>query len=235
MSPEEMRDFENQIRTDETLAEQIRIYMLAYKELQAEGKELLKILVKKSYENIPKSSERKRFSMRSVWITAAVAAVALLIVFAIFRLESSSSIDYEELFTEYYQPQAAIDLRNSTTGRLNMLSKGVSLYYDHKYEEAIVSLSAAEDSLQGRNQSTASFFLGQCYLEKNEPNTAIPYFSKVNGASPYYNIAHWNIALTWLRMGNLSEARERLLEIRQDMNYQFYHPKADELLEKITQ
>lgn len=229
MTPQQKLEFEQQINVDADLAEQTRLYMIAQAEIQHGGREVLKSYAKKVYETAREEGGRTLMFRPVVW-TSVAAAVILLILFFVFFPRASQEMSPDALFAQYYTPHSAIEARNLDASE-NVLRKGLDNYYEKNYGEAIAALSLAIDSLDGANLLIATFFLGQSYIETGETEAALESFSKVSEGSLYGYVARWNIALAYVKLNRVEDARKQLTEIRNNPNYQFYHDKADELLD----
>ncbi|MEM7374719.1 MAG: hypothetical protein AAF587_39370 [Bacteroidota bacterium] len=229
MAPHHKVEFEQELITNKQLAENVRLYMLAHAEIQFAGRELLKSYAQKAYQ-ATKGQEKKTIFLRPMVWGSIAAAIALLILFVILFPQSSRELDTDELFAEYYVPHSAIEARNLDESE-HVLREGLDNYYEKNYDKAIAALSQAADSLDGADLLLANFFLGQSYIETGKTEAALLSFAKVSEGSLYGYVSRWNIALAYVRLNKMKEAREQLKTIRSNPNYQFYHRKADELLE----
>jgi hypothetical protein len=171
---------------------------------------------------------------KRVYIYAAAATIALLIgVYGITQYISiSSKASPNKLFTEFYQPYQSDYIHRSDQVTINNLYLAFQAYENHEYNKAIGLFTKVTDA--DESIVIAYFYKGIACIETNNLAVATESFNKVlvNETNPYYPQAKWYMALTMLKLNNISEAKQLLSWLAS--NDRFYGKKSKELLTKLN-
>jgi tetratricopeptide (TPR) repeat protein len=165
-----------------------------------------------------------------------VAAASILLCIGIFgtikMLINSSQPNCEELFKSYYEPYKNDYNTRSDEVLITNLYLAFQAYENKDYEKAAELFTKVVKS--DETIMMAYFYRGISCIELGEYKTALESFDKVmkNVNNPYYVQAKWYSALTWLKINNLTSAKQQLEWL--STNDRFYGAKAKELLKNIN-
>ncbi|MEL6675461.1 MAG: tetratricopeptide repeat protein [Bacteroidota bacterium] len=230
LSEAEMKSLEADILADERLAEQVKIYAAQRAMVMAEGDRLLAEKLRQRGEAARKEAPVKPLntSRRSPWLAVGIAA-ALLLLAAIFLYPSlsTSGPDLQALYAANYEPQPAPGMRSQ--GEMDSLwQAGVLAYSQKDYAGAI----ALWENLPDTRSAETLFYLGQSYLELDQPDQALTYFRQIAEESSLYDRSQWQIALTLLKSGDVPTLRTHLASLLENP-YFFKKEAAQALLEAL--
>jgi tetratricopeptide (TPR) repeat protein len=174
-----------------------------------------------------------RTTSKRLYLYLAAASILLLIgIFGTVKmLINSSQPNCEELFQLYYEPYQNDYNTRSDEVLINNLYLAFQAYENKEYEKAADLFTKVIQS--DETIMMAYFYRGISCIELGEYKTAIESFNKVlkNDNNPYYVQAKWYSALTWLKINNLTSAKQQLEWL--STNDRFYGSKAKELLQKL--
>ena len=93
------------------------------------------------------------------------------------------------------------------------LQKGIELYNDKKYPQAVSELSQV--SASDEDYEKAQFYEAVSELGMNQAAPAAEKFRKIvkNNSSPYYESSKWYLALAYIKLGKKSDAAKLLKEL----------------------
>jgi tetratricopeptide (TPR) repeat protein len=174
-----------------------------------------------------------RSASRRLYIYMAAATVLLLVgIFGTLKMFiNSSQPNSEELFKQYYELYKNDYNTRSDEVLINNLYLAFQAYENKDYEKAAELFTKVVQS--DETIMMAYFYKGISCIELGEYKTAIESFNKVlkNENNPYFVQAKWYCALTWLKINNISSAKQQLEWLSN--NDRFYGFKAKELLLKL--
>ncbi len=167
-------------------------------------------------KSITNSQEKNTSNKLRIRVFLAAASVSIISLVGIWLLIDGQKSNHEVLYANYYKPFLVEQTRyiQDSSEQINYLWKTFfNLYANKNYSEGVNKLN--EILLFEPDNDIAYFYLGQCFLNKNEPSKAVSALSKVMGniESVYYNDAIWYLSLVYLKMGNTSECEKLLNEI----------------------
>lgn len=237
MSEEEKRSFREDLNWDPELSEELNLHRIVEESIKNRDEQKFRAKLEDSYRLYNEKKEleaRVQSSRRRLYISTSLVAAAL-IVLGVFIFTSSHQVTPESIYNEYYSlmevnfssRSARMESRNSN------LESGIQAYVDHDFQLSKVRL---EEYLQARseNELTARFFLGLSQLEMGNYPDAEYNFKKVSeGEFSYYQEhSRWYLALTYLKMQNISEA----VPIFKDFTLQksIYQSNSSAILKKIS-
>lgn len=155
-----------------------------------------------SHMHVLDEKKRERAHLRK---KSLVAASFLLILSSIgIYLTSDNTKGAQELFNEYYAAYDGIVLSRNQT---DQISEGRMQYLKGNYEGALAPLTALETPT-----TSDQLMVGICYLETDQPEHALNWFSKIE-ADAFQDILavrDWYMALAYLKNGQPNECKEIL-------------------------
>jgi len=176
---------------------------------------------------IENRQEVKVIPFRRIFLIAA--SVLLLAIAGLYVFRNSQS-DHEQLFQEYFQPYENVISERS--GKNDSQRKGMELYDQKKYEEAIVQLKLA--ALEDSDNPSLKCYLGIAYLAAGHAQEAKTTFDAVvkNDHSLFKEVAEWNLAMTYLKLDDEGSLKKTLDGIIRQSDHQ-YNEQAKDLLKKL--
>lgn len=176
---------------------------------------------------IENRQELKVIPLRRIFLIAASALLFALAGVYVFR---NSQSDHEQLFQEYFQPYDNVISERS--GRNDSQQKGMELYDQKKYDEAIIHLkrAASEDS----DNPALKCYLGIAYLAGGHAQEAKTIFEAMvhDDHELFKEVAEWNLAMTYLKLDTETSLKKTLEGIIQQKNH-VYHKQAADLLRRL--
>jgi tetratricopeptide (TPR) repeat protein len=176
---------------------------------------------------IENRQEAKVIPLRRIFLMAA--SVLLLAIAGLYVFRNSQS-DHEQLFQEYFQPYDNVISERS--GKNDNQQKGMELYDQKKYDEAIVQLklAVAEDS----DNPSLKCYLGIAYLATGQVTEAKMTFEAIayNDHALFREVAEWNLAMIYLKLDDEGSLKKTLEAIIQQKDHQYYE-QAKDLLSRL--
>jgi TolA-binding protein len=187
MSPEEARDFEQQLATDTTLGQTLEVERRLLRGLQLAGDAALQKKIAAVDETLEAegffrkeaivkpitSTSKVYFTMRKMLAAAAVAIILIGIVWVAFFRQAP--VDRDAAFAKYYQPESTrvkdITASLESMGMAGVLLESDSLrealllYQNYRFEEAQVALDTF--LAQYPENDTARFYLALTHLQQS--------------------------------------------------------------------
>jgi tetratricopeptide (TPR) repeat protein len=159
-----------------------------------------------------------------------IAASVLLLALAGVYVFWNSQADHEELFQEYFQPYENVISERS--GKNDHRQKGMELYDQKKYDEAIIQLKLA--AIEDSDNPSLKCYIGIAYLAGGHAQEAKTNFEAMalDDQSLFNEVAEWNLALTYLKLDNEALLKKTLAEIVQQKDH-LYFEKAADLLRRL--
>lgn len=230
MQPQERKDFERQLQTDEELKNNFQLYNSINNTMKADDvsddeNELSKTLQQLNRKYILQGSNVKLGNFKK-WIAAA--AAVLIIVFGAVYFLSDKSTSAEKLYATYAEhAPIKIQLRSNTADSLAGMA--ADKFNNKQYYEALPLLQ--EYVKQQPDDIQMNFSLGICYLELSRFADAEQIFSAIaTGQTAYTETANWYLALTALKQKDISKCRIILNSIPATSAW---FTKAETLLKKL--
>ena len=223
MKPEEQASFEKEMESNADLAMEVRA-MLGAKfvgHMQVREQQLQEL--KDRYDAAPATAGSQSFLQRRLIYAVAAAILILAAVWLIWP----SNPDYEQLFTANYEAVPAQVIRDTSNQQRDLRLANIA-FNQANYDEAIrlyEQLLLADPSLANQ----IHLFLGQAYMTNQNFTAALQQFDLAGISSQE---AQWFKALTYVRAGDISQAKTQLRAIATDANH-FYAEKAQALLDKL--
>jgi len=208
MSREEQTKFEDSLKTDRLLNQQVEETWLLHQAVEEQS--LRNKLEDFHAEMIPEDAESK--SNKPITGTvfgyykafAIAASLVLLMGFGYWLLFGQMSTD-EKLFAQYFKPDPGLLTPMSTTSDYEFY-RGMVDYKQGKYDLAIQRWNPLLK--QKPENDTLNFYLGISYLAQNKNEEAIEYLSKAvnNPNSIFINESWYYLGMVQLKEGRTEEA-----------------------------
>ena len=171
--------------------------------------------------------EAKVISIRTIFsIAASVLVLAIAGVYVFWNGQAG----HEQLFQEYFQPYENVISERS--GKNDHQQKGMELYDQKKYDEAIIQLKLA--AIEDSDNPSVKCYLGIAYLAGGHTQEAKKIFEAMvhDDHSLFKQVAEWNLAMTYLKLDNIT-ALKKILEGIVQQNDHLYQANAADLLRKL--
>lgn len=227
MSTEELQDFEQKLKVDETLADAVALQSDLLKGIELFGDQQLRENIQQAEQNYTKKeSFRKQqkprviklFSIRNMAIAA---SFLILIVASYFLLRPTDQPG--RLYANYFQmDQPALDneieelsligMGIADRERRDQLKSGLELVQAQQYEEAVTVLRAHLQTYP--EDEVAGYFLGLSLMQTKSFEQAILALAPLEAdkESEYNEEATWLQALSWLQLEDGQNNAVQLLE-----------------------
>lgn len=230
----ELEAFEKALEEDAQLSREVEIQRELRRGIRSKGNDLLKDRLRKIHaeeitdaQPVSESASPKKgrlIPMRWPMLGAVAAVLLLIAVFVLFP----GKPEPEQLFAQNYEPYEISLVQRGDDA--DALAKADEDYRSGNYQAAILSL---ESLLQNQPANAKlHLVLGICYLETDQLPQAREHFELALNNSLYQDKAQWYLALTYLKQGQIEEARNYLDPLSQDQN-STYRERAQDLLGKL--
>lgn len=232
LSYEERTQFEQKFRTDETFATTVKSYVQMYELIQQYGdhelnsnltelgKKLMKTQPVADLVDSPAPKPRLPFThfYKSAYFyyTTAAIILVLILIFSFFRNTTRFSSD--NIYEIYFSAQNIKIYRseNQSNQSIDIIWKSAALAYGNQnYEKAALLFETIINDSSRLYRSDAWLFLGITRMEQNRFPEAIAAFEHVSPGSTVTEDAQWYMALSYLKMNQLSKAKALFTAIAQ--------------------
>ncbi len=229
LKPEEKTAFENRLRTEATLVEEVALHQHLRKGIQSDGRTRMLDMLAGADRKMPAyhppaqvipfgEATRRRFYQ--------IAAAVILLLIPLYLV-----LDYNrkpsKLFTAYFTPYQSVTVASG-----DPLAQAMQEYQQQNYAQALPILEKMLS--QDGNQDTTLFYQGNSSLALGKTDEAIASFARITASpgNPFYHEAQWYLALAYLKEKQTSAARNQLQAITADNSHPYYN-RAAELLQKL--
>jgi hypothetical protein len=233
---EELRLFEEQLKTDKELREQLALYTTIDEEMRQKMsgneeeeklKETLSGLNRKYFNQGGGSAKVLLLNKRRRWLFAAAAAILLLLAGA-YWLFFTGNRESGTLYAQYARHQP-LSLQRDNNDGAKILQDAVKAYNNKNFNEALIGLT---NYLQ-TDSSDAELLLAKniCLTETGNYEQAIAGLNKLAAENEIFKSqALWYKALVYLKQNNKAECKEILESIPPGADT---YTKAIELLKEL--
>jgi tetratricopeptide (TPR) repeat protein len=183
--------------------------------------------------NVGIEPSNKRKGQKFIFSMAATLAL-LIAAGSILWLVPSGQPTNEQLYSDFYNPYTVSTVqRSASPGIPGDFYKGMGNFSRGEYMAAIGSFANIAKS--DVNYVPACFFTGISEMETHNYISAVNKFKEVLNAvsSNLAADAQWNLALCYLKLGNIEQTRKVLTDVKS--TNPFYRAKALELLNKLPE
>ena len=236
MSTGERQQFEEQLKNDPALKEELELHRQVSATLKGEKvHELRSILT-----DVDKNWGTEKTSQKGVARTInfrrviAIAATVLLLVMAyqMFFI-GGQSISNEQLFADNFQPyQMLLSQRNLSAEEKNAtLENAISAYSKGDFQTASDAFQLLSENEPDDISYQFYSAVAQLGAEKNE--TAITIFSNIisTQSNPFKEQSQWYLALAYLQIEKTDDATKALQTIQKG---QYKHKEAQQILKQLN-
>jgi len=176
-------------------------------------------------KTLPKSALTTKSNSFKTW-GISIAIALTLVVSGYFLLQALIMSPGEKLFLSSYSPSptmtAGIQVDNP------LITEAIQLYQNKNYDQAVELL---EELAAQHKSDLVYFYLGLSQLGIERPEKAIPALDLVSEQADFFPEAKWYMALGYLKLDKLEEAKNHLLVAAGLPNP--HAEKAKEILQKM--
>ena len=239
MDASEVKEFEKRMASDSEFAEEIRLYSQARALIQAAAskrmKQRLDSLRHDESTTVVETFMKYRLT-KSNWYAMAASVALLIAAVFVYDLNYSqkSGTTLTTLYESYYEVPgtALLASRNTNSSEAEVRwNKAINEYNEKQYQQAAVNFSSLLSDTSFSRHSAASFYLGNCFLNLNKPDSAIHYFSLVSENSSFAADAKWYLGLSYLASDDVKNASDQLTAIKKSDD----HPKKSQARKLLRQ
>lgn len=246
---EALRKFEQQLKTDKALQEEVRFQQTILQSLQAKNefeneKENLVSFLNRLEQNVDLSDNNEKttdlestsneatsapstiFKRLTPFVTLAVAAAILLFIWSPWQTNLSNAQFADANYKTYI-----LDTNMDDANTLNTYFKDGKFAYDDK------DYATAEKEFENYlaikpNDYKVILAKGNCEFQLGNFDEAIRTFQQVaNAKTVYSNTGHWYLALSYLKNDNVEKAKTSLQQITEQSEYD---KQAKKLLQQLN-
>lgn len=234
MSREERERFEQELKTNTELAEELEMYQSIGKGIKDHySADDLKRKFKTVDDKLDKAESEVKTEQKVVpmnpyrWFAVAAVVVVLMISgIVIYRTYFATSLD--KIALAHWEEDKGLPV---LMGPQNALDNAMTLYKEKRYDESLRELKhlLANHS----TNDTLNYYAGVVSFKLNKYADAMKYFSNVPANSAFKESAEYREALTNLVLGNKDTAIRILQRITSNTSH-LYHQQAKEILQSLT-
>lgn len=245
MSADEKNTFENRLRTDAALADEVQRTSTAEEAILLHSDDLLKEALTEKGRSMLADWKRQRFQ-KTALITAAAVALALFLYFLLrekppeaepkpTKTETPMPVNPprpQALYESFYKPtNISGTLGTAADEAARLWNAARTAYNGGRWQEAI---EKSAPILKDKDYSnSANFVTGAAMLELGRYRDAAPFLEAVGKDSQrFYQPARWYLALACLRLEDMEKAKTLLQAIR-DEAPDPYRTDAAAILEQL--
>lgn len=233
----ELKEFEQQLKTDSRLAEELASYQevqeglstafrqeKAAKTLQSNLAAIGADYFKEETKVVPIKSGAK---IRKLALRYGLAAAAIALLLLVWQ-------PWTTLFDQYNDP-VDLYLVSKSGAEGQQLGAIEKAYRDGKFEDALQHLSSYLENTDTQEQTDLQLLKGICLLELDRASEALPVFQNIYEGNSLFakdGTSTWYLALTHLKLGDREACAQYLREIPVDPAND-YSQKAQKLLKEL--
>ncbi len=217
MTEEELWSFQQDLKNDPELKEELDVHRLVEKSLKEKNEREFRDKLENSYQKSQpdaaetSSEEKPRFKLVYFLIPFAAILIAGLLIFI-----NVTAPDKDSLFEEYYTPINVMYGSRSAEAspeESNLIS-GIKAYHMRDFErsERLIELYLSNET---DKKAVANYFLGLAKIELQDYTNAAKCFKNVlNDSTNYYQEhSQWYLALVFLKNDQLEQAKQLFTQI----------------------
>ena len=229
LTPEEMDDFEQRLRSDKEFADQVATQTQAHYVARGSARDELRKELKERFRQTHAESVQPKPSTRPLYLflLGAAAAIAILMLWVF-----TSQPPEQALFAQHFELPAPPSSRGEPTDTL--WNSAISAYDQGAYERAAAAFDAVASDPFGPKKPAASLFAGISYLMTDNGTEALNRFRKIDPGSSYYQDALWYEALVYVKLGDQAMAQQALRKILEQARH-YKKKEAREILDQLNE
>lgn len=217
----ETAEFEKKLEVDKDIKQQFVVYVNLVEGVKQSEREKLKHQMKNSSIHI---------KHKLIRIYLSVAAIFLILLIPAYFVYYSRILP-ESIYKNYRLSEKDLGIELGAVAN-NELRSAIDEYLNGNVDKSLKLLNDLE--LKNIKNDTVNYYIGACYMQMNEHNKALLYFSKLsNSTNNYFAVAKYNIALIYIKQNNFMEARSELRSIPQKGTENTIGKKANLLMREI--
>ena len=230
LSNDEKTVFEENVKSDPVLAKEVKMQRILIAGFQKADKEAYKKRFQKIDRTLPKTNyrflEARKYIVTGLALAAILAGVMLLVI--------KPNQDFnEQLFAQNFEaPQYEISRGESdlTPGEYDQIQPAIKAYKIKDYKTA---LPIFEKAFHQKKNHELQYYMAVCQLAQNKTSDAITNLKELKDivTFTYYNETRWYLALAYLKVGNVKDAKVLLNDLVNSDNS--YSKKAKRVLSKL--
>ena len=227
LSEIERERFNDLLKTDDEFQEQFNFEKELQNSLRLEHRKELKTFLR---EADAKSNQSQRLPFnKKVWLVAASVVILLVSSFWIIN-NNSNNPTVENLYASYYQPYENVVYSIERGTRVDDLTSRAFLAYeqsDYRLAAKLFQQLSEEVTLD-----YIDFYQGIAMMELGENEKSISYLNHyLKSENPLSDRALWYLALNYLKLNNIDEAKKHLDRLIKLKTYNL--SKAKELRQQL--
>ncbi|MEM9547772.1 MAG: hypothetical protein AAGA77_17450 [Bacteroidota bacterium] len=241
LSASELNDFEEQLRTDEELAEQVVLFKDIHFVIEDEDTLKFQHIVENSEKDYFESSNANTHSnldsnkiRRNLKWFIVMAVIVFLSVLIWNRIQHPAPSN-QELFALYFEPFVINDDLRGPTKDENQFIKAIDLYQEGRFDQASAMFNTLTE--QDHSNMIYAFYLANSTLNQTprDFDLAKKQYEKIitEGKSIYVSDSKWYLSLIALVQGNKNLARSILLELQKQGHHK--NGKVQNLLDQLKE
>jgi len=201
LSVDESTEFERRLETDKLFYEEFTSFAAMVEGINEYERERLKYQIK---------NHSRMVKFKPIKYYLSVAAILLVLLIPSYFIYYNRFLP-ENIYKKYRIDQKELVNEIGATANAN-LKEAITDYLGANYNSSLKKLDKLE--LNNIHNDTVNYFIGACYLELNEHDKALIYFSKLsNSTTNYFAVAKYNMALIYIKQNNYIEAKNELSAI----------------------
>jgi len=227
LSAQQLQAFEARMQTDKDFKTEVQLRRNLAEAAKETGRKNLKNLFEKADAKLDNEATivpMQKAKTRSLNLKKWAAAAAILFLLGASLWWFLQPPANEQLFAKYYEPfpnlEAPLEKNAASSDPVKL---GFQAYEKGNYQEAIDHFQAVSTLPNGMVKSSVDFYKGLCYLAifDYEETESLLKSASLETNSSYGQVAEWYLALTYLKMGQISQSQTILEAISKNGKHPF--------------
>ncbi len=227
VTPEEQKSIRQRIKNDPEFQKEYELRLGINNAIKEKNIMQLRYKLSMIHDQEIKESAGTVYQIfRRNWHLAA-ASITILILVGSLLISNLNEQGPDNLFKQYYSPDAIFTARSSELSENLDLTTGLQKFQKQNYTEAINLLKNVSDN------TVSDYYLGISYIETNQFLEAKNAFHKITQKDNnlFTEQAEWYKGLCLLKLKELTEAKELFTSI--SMSSSIYNQNAKEILKEL--
>ncbi len=201
LSGADLTDFENTLKSDQELAQEVTLQKELLTYLQHNEKSIaFRKKLQVISEEIKKENSHKTSTVTKKSFTYFKIAASFLVLIGLstFLWFNTGNTTPEDLYAQYYVTYPIGDIKRGAEISEDIAIKDIIVQYKNgEYQKVIKPLESIVAS--NPNNERLRLCLGNCYLNTNQLDKAETIFTSITSDSVYHSDAKWFLSLTYLK------------------------------------